>query len=105
MKNSRERNAEDVEALRTIGEAFLEVGDAHVAQLAFERVVSLGGDGDDLVRLAEAQAAAGDAILSTQTLGRATAAGSDEAKKRLRGILEERGLTDLASGLDEEVTP
>jgi len=93
------RNPDDVEALRAIGRAFLQAGDAHAARVALGRVVTLGALPDDYVALADALDGVGDHVAATQALGRGHEAGSSAATARLQQALERLGLTDLATSL------
>ena len=102
VRNRLASNPKDLEALRTLGDAYIEAGDGHAARMVFQAAVEESGDNEDLVRLAEAHRLTGDRVAEAQTLGRAHAAGHPAATEALATVLTDLGLADEAARLREE---
>jgi hypothetical protein len=93
------RNPEDLDALRTVGRAFLDAGDAHAARLVLDRTVEAGGGADDLNLLGVASYKSGDVLGALDAFGRAKDAGSSAAVRNLAAVCKELGL----SGFVQEI--
>ncbi len=90
------RNPDDLEALRTVGLAYLDAGDAHPARLVLARTVEVGGDAEDLNLLGVASYQAGDRLGAFDAFGRGKDAGSQSARRNLATMCEQLGLAQLA---------
>ncbi len=97
------RNPDDLEALRTVGKAFMDVGDHHAARLVLSRTVEAGGDAADLNLLGVASYEAGDRLGALRAFARARNAGSVAAALNLAFICKQEGLADLARDLLEDL--
>ena len=97
------KNPEDLEALRGMGKAFLDAGDAHAARLVLAKTIEAGGDADDLNRLGVACYRAGDLMGALDAFKRAMDAQSMAAIKNLSIISDDLGLRDLSSELNKKV--
>jgi hypothetical protein len=90
------RNPDDLDALRVVGKAFLDAGDAHAARLVLDRTVEAGGGADDLNLLGVASYQSGDVLGALDAFGRAKDAGSSAAVRNLAAVCAELGLSDFA---------
>ena len=90
------RNPDDLEALRTVGLAYLDAGDSHPARLVLDRTAEVGGDAEDLNLLGVASYQAGDRLGAFEAFGRAKDAGSGAARQNLATMCKELGLEQLA---------
>ncbi|MBN2529302.1 MAG: tetratricopeptide repeat protein [Deltaproteobacteria bacterium] len=97
------KNPEDLEALRKMGKAFLDAGDAHAARLVLARTIEAGGDAEDLNRLGVACYNAGDLMGALDAFKRAMDAESQSAVKNLSIICEDMGLRDVAKELNSKI--
>lgn len=102
-KDNLSRNPDDLIALRHVGSAFLDAGDAHAARLVLARIIEAGGDANDLNRLGIACYGAGDTMGALDAFKRAQDAGSIAAIKNLSIICKELGLNDLSAELSKKV--
>ncbi len=93
------RNPDDLDALRIVGKAFLDAGDAHAARLVLDRTVEAGGGADDLNLLGVASYKSGDVLGALAAFGRAKDAGSSAAVRNLAVVCKELGL----SGFVQEI--
>lgn len=108
LSNAKERlarNPTDVDALREVGKAYLEAGDAHTARLVLGRAVDAGGDNEDLNMLGIASYRSGDQLGAQDAFGRAGAAGSGAAMRNLAFIYKKLGLDAAAEDLLLEAPP
>ncbi|MDJ0764031.1 MAG: tetratricopeptide repeat protein [Myxococcota bacterium] len=99
QRNRLSKNPEDLEALRNVGSALLNAGDAHAARLVLARTVEAGGDADDLNRLGAAAYQAGDIIGALEAFGRAKEAGSTAAVLNYAAICGELNLDGLQQAI------
>ena len=90
------KNPDDLEALRAVGKAFLDAGDAHAARLVLGRIIEAGGGAEDLNMLGVASKKAGDTLGAMDAFGRAKDAGSGAAVHNLATVYQELGLVGLA---------
>jgi len=91
------RNPDDIEALRIVGNAFLDADDAHAARLVLARVAEAGGDADDMNLLGVANYLAGDTLGALDAFGRAKDAGSGAAAFNLAAMYMELGVGDMVN--------
>ncbi len=90
------KNPDDLEALRAVGKAFLDAGDAHAARLVLGRTVEAGGGAEDLNVVGVASYRAGDKLGAMDAFGRAKDAGSAAAVHNLAAVYQELGLVGLS---------
>jgi tetratricopeptide (TPR) repeat protein len=105
VKDARDRlarNPEDLDALREVGQAFLNAGDSHAARLVLGRIVEAGGGADDLSLLGVASYKSGDIIGAFDAFGRAKDAGSSAAALNLAAMCSELGLKELSKEIMAE---
>ncbi len=95
------RDGQDVDSLRTLGQKFLDGGDAHLARLVFHRAVQAGGGGTELNLQGLASQQMGDTPAAFESFARAARAGSDEGRQNLANLLRESGHPDLAEEVFE----
>jgi tetratricopeptide (TPR) repeat protein len=95
------KNPEDAAALRTIGLAFLQAGDPHVARLAFARAVQSGGGPEDSNLLGIASYRAGDLSGAFEAFSMAASAGLDAGRQNMMSVLREAGLNAAAERVME----
>ncbi|MBN2718841.1 MAG: tetratricopeptide repeat protein [Deltaproteobacteria bacterium] len=97
------KNPEDLEALRYMGKAFLDAGDAHAARLVLARTIEAGGDAEDLNRLGVACYRSGDLMGALDAFKRSMDAQSVAAIKNLSIICDDLGLRDLSRELSGKI--
>lgn len=95
-KDTLAKNPEDLDALRTVGTAFLDAGDAHAARLVLAQAVEVGGSGEDLNLLGIASRKSGDTIGALDAFRRGKEAGSGAAARNLAQVCRELNQEALA---------
>lgn len=98
------RNPQDVDALRQLGELFLDGGDPHLARLTLERAVSSGGGDEERNLLGVARYESGDISGAFQAFSRAADGGEAAAINNLRTLLVENGGSELTDTIAEQFT-
>ena len=98
------RDADDRDALRELGLAYLDAGDPHAARLAFHRATSDGALAADLNALGVASWRAGDVAGAATSFGRGREAGSVAAAHNLAEIYRRLGLVELVERTLEGVS-
>ena len=90
------KNPDDLEALRKLGKAFLNAGDAHAARLVLGRTIEAGGGAEDINLLGISSYKAGDTAGALDAFGRAKDAGSGAAALNLAAVCQKLGLSSLS---------
>ncbi len=96
------KKPDDLEALREVGQAYLDAGDAHGARLVLGRIIEAGGGSDDLNLLGVACYQAGDLMGALDAFRRAKETGSGAAVRNLATICKELGMKKFAQELMED---
>lgn len=99
------KNPDDLDALRELGKAFLDAGDAHAARLVLGRTIEAGGGSEDINQLGIASYKAGDMAGALDAFGRAKDAGSGAATRNLATLCQKLGLGTLAQELMKDAPP
>jgi len=96
LKERLARNAEDLEALRELGRAFLAGGDAHLARLAFAAASERGGGPIERNLLGIASYRVGDTGGALAAFAQAAEAGLEAGRQNMAAVLGELGFSDAA---------
>ena len=105
LRERLSKNPEDIEGLREVGVAFLDAGDPHAARLIFARAIQLGGGPLEQNLMGIASHAVGDRAAAFEAFSLAAQGGLGAAKKNLSTMLNEAGLSQMASEVDERYPP
>ncbi len=91
------RNPEDLDALRELGQAFLNGGDAHTARIVLQRIAATGGGPKDANNLGLAAYAIGDFSAALTAFARAAEGGLEAGRQNVAHVLRELGLGQAAA--------
>jgi len=96
------QNAEDLEALRGLGEAQLDAGDAHAARLVFLAALERGGGPLELNLLGLAELRIGARAKALASFAAAAAKGLEAGRQNLASVLRDSGLDEAARAALEQ---
>ncbi len=99
LRQRLSRNAEDLDALRRLGSAMLEAGDAHSARLAFMAAAERGGGALESNSLGIASHRVGDISGALLAFGVAAEGGLEAGRQNLATALRKLGLDDAAKDM------